>query len=443
MAARSGAGPTAVGREATSESVPAAPMSGALAQRLRDEGLVAPDHQGRGLLNVGATVLDVLGLRDASDPPPLADLEPALRDGVRDIVVILADGLGWQQLHGLRSRGELPFIGSLMARAERGDRAQLMRATTIFPSTTTAAITTVNTARTPQEHGNIAYFTWLEEFGAVTQMLRWGPAVQRRGSFFDDVTVDPHAYVKVGSIHARARARGISTYIVEPEIFRYEAMTRMHAAEAELRGYLLPSTLGVRLGGLLDERPWGSAPGYVYAYWSGVDTAAHWHGPGSPEEAAEAAALDLALSRAFAPERDGRTLVLLTADHGHALVDPDRLIDLEADTELRALLRNPLAGEPRCAFLHTDRPDEVKRHLEERYPGAFALFDREELIAADVFGRGDPALVRSRVGEVCAFPRGDRGATVVRVDGQIVLHRGSHGGMSPAEMLIPVLAWRV
>jgi len=31
----------------------------------------------------------------------------------------------------------------------------------------------------------------------------------------------------------------------------------------------------------------------------------------------------------------------------------------------------------------------------------------------------------------------------VRVDGQAVLHRGAHGGMSADEMRIPVIAWRV
>jgi hypothetical protein len=404
---------------------------------------VPPDHVGGGLLNVAATVLDVLGLHDASDPPPLAGLDPRLRDGARCVLLVLADGLGLSQLRSLRDRGELPFIGALLDRAARSDGAQLLEATTIFPSTTAAAITTLNTARTPQEHGSFAYFTWLEEFGVVAQMLRWGPAAQRRGSFFDDPGIDPRAYVKARSIHARARERGIATYVIEPELFRTEAMTRMHAAEAAYRGYLLPSTLSVRLGELLEERPWGAGPGYVYAYWAGVDTAAHWYGPGSREEAAEAAALDLALSRALPARGRGDTLVLLTADHGHASVDPERLIDLEGDAALRALLRNPIAGEPRCVFLHTDRPLDVKRHLEERYPGVFALLDRDELVAAGLFGRGDPALVRRRVGEVCALPRGERGATVVRVDGQAVLHRGSHGGLSPEEMLIPILAWRV
>ena len=398
-----------------------------------------PDYSGRGLLNLAATVLDVLGLRRADDPPPLAGLEARLRDGVRNVVVVLADGLGWDQLHRLSEQGDVPFIAGLMGGASG---AQLLEATTVFPSTTTAAITTMNTARTPQEHGNIAYFTWLEEFGAVAQMLRWGPGVNRRGSFFDDPRNDPRAHVKVPSIHARARQRGARTYVVEPEIFRAEAMTRMHAAEAEFRGYLLPSTMSVRLGELLDGRPWGVAPGYVYAYWAGVDTSAHWHGPGSREEAAEAAGLDLALSRTFSRPGRGDTLVVLTADHGHARVDPARLIDLEADAELRAMLRNPLAGEPRCVFIHTDRPAEVKRHLDERYPRALAVFDRDELVEAGMFGRGDPTLVRKRVGEICAFVRADRGATIVRVDGQVVLHRGSHGGMSADEMRIPVIAWR-
>jgi hypothetical protein len=43
---------------------------------------------------------------------------------------------------------------------------------------------------------------------------------------------------------------------------------------------------------------------------------------------------------------------------------------------------------------------------------------------------------------VLALLGDDRGATVVRVDGQTVLHRGSHGGMTPDEMRIPVLLWR-
>jgi len=417
-------------------------MPTALAERLRARGLVLPDYDGGGLVNVASSVIDILGVRDETDPPPLRALDPKLISGVRQVVVVLADGLGTGQLRALATSGDIPFIASLLRRAERGDRAQLIEAATIFPSTTAAAITTLNTARTPQEHGNLAYFIWLEEFAQVTQMLRWGPGVTRRGSFFDNASIDPRDFVKVPSIHGRIRSRGGVSYVIEPELFRQEAMTRMHASSATFAGYFLPSSMGVRLRSLLEERPWGDRPAYVYAYWAGIDSVAHLHGPQSAEHAAEAALFDVDLARALHDRLSADTLVILTADHGHAFTDPDKLIDLVGDAELRDLLRNPIAGEPRLVFLHTDEPARVKDYLERRHPGAFLFIDREEAIDAGLFGRGDPEIVRRRVGEVIAMLTDDRAASIVRVDGQIVRHRGSHGGMTPAEMNIPVLAWR-
>jgi hypothetical protein len=410
-----------------------------LVERLRARGFVMPDYEGGGLLNVPATVLDVLGARESRDAPPLTGLDPALREGVRQVVVILADGLGWWQLEMLCDRGDTPFLAELRDRARRGDGAQLLEITTVFPSTTAAAITTLNTARTPLEHGNMAYFVWLEEFAQVTAMLRWGPAITRRGSYFDDPAVDPGRYVLVPSIHGRLRERGIPSYLIEPDIFRSEAMTRMHAAEASYVGYVLPSSMGVRLRELVES---GSRPSYVYAYWAGIDTVSHLYGPRSEEAAMEAALLDLDLRRAVGDRRAGDTLIMLTADHGLATTDPDKMLDIVGDEELRALLRNPPAGEPRLVFLHTDHPDRVREHLDGRWPGLFTLLDRDDLIDAELFGRGDATTSRRRIGEVVAMLDGDLGASIVKVDGQTFRHRGSHGGMTSDEMNIPILAWR-
>ena len=418
-------------------------MPATLVERLRARGNVPPSYDGRGLVNLPATVLAAFGVRTDEDPPPLSDLDPALLADLRQIVIVLADGLGWWQLERFCELGVTPFLAGIVERAKRRDSAQLLEATTVFPSTTAAAITTMHTARTPQEHGNIAYFVWLDEFRQVTAMLRWGPAITRRGSFFDDKRYDPQKYALVPSIHGRLRERGVVPYVIEPEMFRNEAMTRMHAREATYVGYVLATTMGVRLRELIEARPHGTAPSYVYAYWAGIDTTSHLYGPKSEEAASEAASFDLNLRRAVGDRSPGDTLVIVTADHGHAFTDPDKQIDLLGDGELRALLRNPIAGEPRLAFLHTDHPALVRQHLDERWPGAFELLDRDELIAAGMFGRGDATVARRRIGEVCAMLCADRGARIMRVDGQDFRHRGSHGGMTPDEMRIPILAWRV
>jgi len=134
--------------------------------------------------------------------------------------------------------------------------------------------------------------------------------------------------------------------------------------------------------------------------------------------------------------------VLLTADHGHATTDPDKMLDMVGDEELRSLLRNPPAGEPRLVFLHTDRPAAVRDHIDRRWPGLVTLLDRDELIDAGLFGRGDPKIARRRIGEVVALLDRDLSASIVKVEGQTIRHRGSHGGMTADEMRIPILAWR-
>src|SRR6267143_6937228 len=81
------------------------PMPHPLVERLRARGFVMPDYDGGGLLSVPATVLDVLGAREAGDAPPLGGLDPALREGVKQVVVVLADGMGWWQLEMFCDRG--------------------------------------------------------------------------------------------------------------------------------------------------------------------------------------------------------------------------------------------------------------------------------------------------------------------------------------------------
>ena len=156
----------------------------------------------------------------------------------------------------------------------------------------------------------------------------------------------------------------------------------------------------------------------------------------------EAALFDLDLRRALGHRPAGDTLVLLTADHGHAATDPDKMLDMVGDEELRSLLRNPPAGEPRLVFLHTDRPAAVREYIDRRWPGLVTLLDRDELIDAGLFGRGDPEMARRRIGEVVALLDRDLSASIVKVEGQTIRHRGSHGGMSAEEMRIPILAWR-
>ena len=171
---------------------------------------------------------------------------------------MLCDGLGSDQLKRLALSGDVPFLARILDRAAKHDAAQLIDATTIFPSTTAAAITTLQTARSPQEHGNIAYFLWLEEFAMVAQMLRWGPAAQKRGSGRLLETWDPETAEK------RYQAESLQQLSPEQLYERRWAATLLTGTLARLRRDFLAGDR-VELFDLLEPHLWGDDTSSPYA----------------------------------------------------------------------------------------------------------------------------------------------------------------------------------
>jgi len=146
---------------------------------------------------------------------------------------------------------------------------------------------------------------------------------------------------------------------------------------------------------------------------------------------------------------DGETLLLVTADHGQMQVDPETTVFVnEAWPEIVDHLRRgadgrPLApaGSARDLFLHVlpGRVDEVVSHLQGLLGDLASVRPTAELLASGHLGRAGPRL-RERIGDVVVLP--GLGATVWwREPGRFDMHfRGHHGGLSPAEMLIPLAA---
>jgi hypothetical protein len=144
------------------------------------------------------------------------------------------------------------------------------------------------------------------------------------------------------------------------------------------------------------------------------------------------------------------TLVLLTADHGMSPVDPTRTVYVnQIWPELAAYVATGADGKPlapagscRDLFLHvrSGHIDEVRDGLSDRLDGIAEVVTAEALIAAGAFAKPS-AHLRTRLGDVVVLPRYGE-AVFWHEPGRFVqnLH-GQHGGLSPQEMEIPLLAW--
>lgn len=423
---------------------------------LDGEEFVRPDFAGRGLANVAPTVLSLLAPNavDGLRLPPLDSnvLPESLVRGIKTIVLVVADGLGHVQLQREIAAGNAPNLGELIARSASGDpRVAYAPITSVFPTTTVAALGSVNSGVTPTQHGLLGYTIYLPEFDMVAEMIRWGP-LNRRVSFADpEFGCAPETFFWAETIYAQLQAAGIQrTFAVNPIGFAGTALTRMLHQHAKYSGYVATSSLQPMVTRLLAE---SDEPTYVYAYWPTIDTIAHIVGPLTPEHSAEVAGFDFQVGRLVErlPRRDD-TLVMLTADHGHVNTRPEEGIQFSDHPELLEMLRVIPAGERRAVYLHP-RPGatlEVAAYARERLRDVAPAMLRDDAVELGLFGPGRLSeRAAERIGEILLFPRGALQLIAPppeSVDGnapRVTQFRGLHGGLTPEEALVPLLALRV
>lgn len=330
---------------------------------------------------------------------------PAPVREARAVVLLVLDGLGWNQLESHRHL--MPALSSLQGGP----------ATTVAPSTTATALTSITTGLTPGEHGVVGYRIDLS--GDVVNTLRWATT---RGD--------------VRRTHPPRQVQPFPAFLGEsvPVVTRAEltgsAFTEAHLVGARHQGWRAASSLPVEVGRALAD----GAP-FVYAYYDGVDKIAHERGFG-PFYEAELRMADRLVAEVLdvlPPE----TALVVTADHGQVHVG-DSIVT--PDAAMMRLVHHQ-SGEGRFRWLHA-RPGAAPELLDAARSahGSVAwVKSRDEVIAEGWFGPTVSAPIAQRLGDVAlvahqlvSFHDPDDSGPF-----ELVCR---HGSLTADEMLVPVLA---
>jgi hypothetical protein len=328
---------------------------------------------------------------------------------IRPVVLLVLDGLGWLQLQARRQLA--PVLTGLPGGP----------ITSVTPSTTAAAMTTITTGTLPGAHGIVGYRVRVASPGveggeSVLNILRWTiDGVDARK------TIDPASFQTVPAFGGRM------VPVVTRAEFARTGFTTAHLGGTRLVGWRVPSTLIVEVRRQLEcgER-------LVYAYYDGVDKVAHEFGLGEHYDA-EVAATDRLVGELIEALPPHTTLVV-TADHGQVHVG-DAVVDIDSslmgDTSL-------ISGEGRFRWLHTDDADRVASRAMKLYGGHAWVRTRSELVREDWFGGPLTAAAESRLGDVALIAH----APIAFADPHDAGERNlvsRHGSLTPDEMLVPFL----
>ena len=358
-----------------------------------------PDYAGACVTNVMPSLLE--------PPDSMPDWFPSCVADADQVLFLVLDGLGWLQLQDRLTSA--PVLAAMQGGA----------ISTVAPSTTSTAMTSITTGLTPGEHGVIGYRVGVD--GQVLNVLRW--AVGGR---------DSRSSIPPDKLQPTSAFLGHRPAIVTRADFRTSGFTAAHLDGVRFNGYRVTSSLIVEARRLLR-----AGEPFVYAYYEGIDKVAHEYGLAEHYEAELRDVDRLVGELAAVLPRDA--VLVVTSDHGQLQVG-DNIVRLDRQVLDQVSFQS---GEGRFRWLHA-RPGRNGALLEAaraHHGGNAWVLSQEQMIAEGWFGPVVTDAARSRLGDVALVAKG-----IVSFydpdDGGPFELISRHGSVTPAEMLVPLLAQR-
>jgi len=377
-------------------------------------------YTGSNTLNLMASI--ERRLHGQSPLPACSLLEDKALEEPEHLIFLLLDGLGDSLLER---------YGNAKGPLRRHRVGQLH---SVFPSTTSAAISTIMTARAPAEHGILAWHIHLNEREDIytTLLGQYRNRSSKRPPAARDLY---HAQPMMKAVRQRCQ-------IVQPQFLVESPFTERHLGNAKITGVANLKQLFGHLRHTVQQ----SGPSYTYAYWPSLDSIGHKCGAGSAEWRQSLREIEAALEDFLARSDGTRYRLVVTADHGMINAEDNQLKPFENNKDLASCLETPVAGEPRSVFCNVQekRLDDFDTICAERYAKQLINVSTNDLFASGLFGprtddKAVPDSVLKRAGNRVLLLKDKRAWTDTLPHETPASMIGVHGGLHPEEVQVPLI----
>ncbi|WP_069802916.1 alkaline phosphatase family protein [Thermogemmatispora onikobensis] len=408
------------------------------------QAFIRPLYDSYCFANIPGTILTLL--TGAGESPLPSDVFGALPQRYQRVILFFIDGFGWRFLQRYAERH--PLLRQAL------DEGLLSLLTSQFPSTTAAHTTTIHTGL---EVGQSGIYEWTYYEPLIDEVI--APLLfSYAGEFTRDTLMQcglpPSAFYPQQTLYET-----LESYGVRSTIFQHRSYTPSTFSNVVFRGArvcafdTLSQALDELREQLLSAQANETRPAYYLLYFDGIDSTGHRSGPDSPEFEEAVLQFWSTLERHFYQPLHGKlaeTLLMFTADHGMVPVQPETTFYLNLQLpELVPLLRTTRQGRPLVAagsardmflYVRDEALDEALALLSQALAGRAEVHRTQDLIAAHFFGRQAPSEVfLRRVGNVVLLPYEGESVWWFEKGRFQMRFRGHHGGLTPAEMQIPLL----
>lgn len=392
-----------------------------LIEAFAEGDLLRPRPEVRNLVDMSRAVGQLCGV----DGLHLSENARGITQSIGDadhIILALVDGLGMNLLERLPADSFL--------RRNLWEQMQ-----TVFPSTTAVALTSLTTGEWPQDHAVTGWWTQLPALGSAATILSYtarsnNQDLLKRG-------IPPEVAFPVESLW---KSMPRDARVIVPKAIANSVYSRYFSGGRETVGYeSLANGVDLAVKHILESE----GKTFTYLYSSRVDSEAHMYGMTRPQVQHALSEVEREIERLARLVGD-KARIVVTADHGFLDAPPHKRHTLRVTRQLQPMFRLMPSGDARVMYLYTLEwaRERVRRYFEQRFEQVFMVVDMEDAIKIQLFGPTEPtAETRERLGDLVVV---SSGADVLeynasRGSGRMLKLNGHHSGLTPDEMLIPLI----
>lgn len=363
-----------------------------------------PDYD-HSILSIASSVLKYFGVKDCQHKT-LPEFDELLNKNYKNIIVMLFDGLG---------------SSVIQEHLENNDflkRFHLTDISSVYPSTTVAATTSIQSGYSPLETGWIGWDLYFDEIGENVTVFK--NTLQRNGEVIDDYNI-PLKYIPYKNICDRIKkVRGRNTAYMVSVFSKYHSKSVQDICKTVYR--------------LSKKRK----QKYIYTYWWQPDNLMHIYGVNSEEVKQEIKMINNEIENLC--KKIKNSLVIITADHGQIDCVNEYLEDYPILTDM---LKLPPSIEPRAVnfFVKDGKIEEFKEEFNKKFGDSFRLMTKEEVFSENLLGYGTAhKKTNDFLGDYLAVATSNVILNTHRSDFEAI---GCHAGLTEEEMTVPFIAIEV
>ncbi len=333
-------------------------------------------------------------------------LDSLLSQGYKNVVILVMDGLGTNVL-----KSNLPEDSFLRKHV-------YTEISSVYPCTTTAAITSILSGKTPAEHGWIGWSCYFSEINKCVDLFSSNESGTESPACEEHLPDKVLPFETIFSKIKNATDGNIKTCAVSP-FSEYFANSMESICE--------------HIKNLCDE----PAKKFIYAYNYQPDREMHQFGVNA--KCVKEMLLDYDKQLETLVNSLSDTLFLITADHGMTDITMKRIEDYE---QIGNALMRHICVEPRCCsfYVKDEFIADFPKMFADTFGDKFILYNHDEFVQSGLLGEGTPhSKVNEFVGDYMAVAVSDIALWYDDIKGEYNDFKGAHAGLSNEEMNVPLI----